>query len=426
MWLDGTANWTAIQMDSTGFAVLLADALRRSGELAQWSPTADMVRAAAGFLAKNGPCTQQDRWEENAGYDPNTMSVEIAALLAAADFADEQQDSRLAEFLRATADAWSDAIDELTYVAGTDLDRQHGVRGHYVRIAPPEVIRTGLSDQTLLTMKNLPENEAVQRAVDVVSPGTLALVRFGMRSAQDPRIVDSLKIIDATLRSELLNGPVWHRYTSDGYGEKEDGAPFDKTGKGRGWPLLTGERAHYEIAAGNFEVAERLLHAIAAQTNECGLIPEQVWDAADLPERGLFNGQPTGSGMPLVWAHAEYVRLLRSLRERRVWDMPPQTVQRYQVDKKTADFMIWNFNHQRQRLASGKKLRLDLWNSARVHWSSDGWQTREDTGTIDSGIGLHYAMLPVSRMKPGEYLRFTMFWLEANKWEGRNFEVKVI
>ena len=36
----------------------------------------------------------------------------------------------------------------------------------------------------------------------------------------------------------------------DGYGEHDDGAPYDGTGRARPWPLLTGERRHYEPAAG--------------------------------------------------------------------------------------------------------------------------------------------------------------------------------
>ena len=60
--------------------------------------------------------------------------------------------------------------------------------------------------------------------------------------------------------------------------------------------------------------------------NGGGLLPEQVWDCDDIPERELFRGRPAGSAMPLVWAHAEHIKLLRSLREGRVFDMPPQTV----------------------------------------------------------------------------------------------------
>ena len=102
-------------------------------------------------------------------------------------------------------------------------------------------------------------------AAAIVSPDALALVRFGLRSADDPRILDTVEVIDALLKTETATGPVWHRYNDDGYGEHEDGAPFDGTGIGRGWPLLTGERAHYELAAGRTAQARRLLGVMEAR-----------------------------------------------------------------------------------------------------------------------------------------------------------------
>jgi glucoamylase len=130
--------------------------------------------------------------------------------------------------------------------------------------------------------------------------------------------VNTVKVVDALLRSETATGPIWHRYNDDGYGEHEDGSPFDGTGVGRGWPLLAGERAHYELAAGNFSAADGSPPGQwSSRTGKGGFLPEQVWDAADIPERELFNGHPSGSAMPLVWAHAEYVKLVRSLSDRK-------------------------------------------------------------------------------------------------------------
>ncbi len=424
MWLDGTPNWTATQMDGTSFGILLADAIRRANALQERDPWA-MIRKAAEFLVAAGPYTEQERWEENAGYSPNTMAVEIAALLAAADFADEQREAKTAEFLRATADAWNESIEELTYASDTALARQHGVPGYYIRISPPEVLQTGLTGETPLQLKNLPADRAKKRAVDVVSPDALGLVRFGLRAADDPRILDTVKVIDATLKAETITGPVWHRYTDDGYGEHEDGRPFDHTGRGRGWPLLAGERAHYEIARRNFDAARRLLNTMAAQTSDCGLLPEQVWDSGDIPDKALFNGRPTGSGMPLAWAHAEYIKLLRSLKEQRVWDMPPQPVERYQREDRRIGFQIWSFTQQRSRLSRGKNLRIDCRDRARVRWSADNWKTVQETETVDSGLAVHYAVLQTADLEPGTAVMFTFFWPAAAKWEQRNFKVSV-
>ena len=162
-----------------------------------------------------------------------------------------------------------------------------------------------------------------------VSPDALALVRFGLRAADDPRIRNTVKAIDHLLKVELPQGPLWHRYNGDGYGEHADGAPFNGVGIGRAWPLLAGERAHYELARGDRAEAERLLGALQGSASEGGLLPEQVWDTDDIPERELFRGRPSGSAMPLVWAHGEHVKLLRSLRDGRVFDMPPQVERRY-------------------------------------------------------------------------------------------------
>jgi glucoamylase len=425
MWLDGTPYWNGIQMDGTGFVILLADLLRRAGELSGLDPW-PTVRAAAEFLVKHGPESEQDRWEENAGYSTYTMAVEIAALLAAADFADEAKESKLAGYLRQTADIWNSNIDQWAYATGTELAHRVGVDGYYVRMAPPEILKTGSVLDVSLKIKNQPADKATLPASAVVSPDALALVRYGLRAADDPRIVNTIKVIDAVLKAEVSTGPVWHRYTMDGYGETSDGGPFRQEGIGRGWPLLGGERAHYELARGNRDEARRLLGVMAKQTSPGGLIPEQVWDAPDIPQRELFNGHPSGSGMPLVWAHAEYVKLARSLRDERVFDTPPQTVERYQVQKTGSSLSAWRFNHVANHLLQGTSLRLELLAPAHVHWSADNWKTVADVKTADSGLGLHYADLPTNKLAVGGKVAFTFFWPDAGKWEGTNWEVAVV
>lgn len=119
-------------------------------------------------------------------------------------------------------------------------------------------------------------------------------------------MLNTIKVIDALLRVQLPEGFCWYRYNVDGYGEREDGSPFDGVGIGRPWPLLTGERAHYELAAGRMQVAEELLRVMEFSTEGGRLIPEQVWDAADIPARELFTGKPTSAACPLVWGHSEY------------------------------------------------------------------------------------------------------------------------
>jgi glucoamylase len=257
-----------------------------------------------------------------------------------------------------------------------------------------------------------------------VSADALALVRFGLRSPQDPRILNTVRVIDHLLKVDLPQGPVWRRYNEDGYGEHEDGRPFDGGGIGRAWPLLTGERAHYEIAAGRPNEARRLLRTLEACASTVGLIPEQVWDTDDIPERELIRGKASGSAMPLVWAHAEHVKLLRSLKEGRVFDTPPEPVQRYQEQGITANFVVWRFD-RRRRTVVGKNLRIEVLERAQIHWSIDGWQTTHDDPTWDTGLGVHVFDLPAVTLTPGTTIAFTLFWPQHQRWEGTNFLVEV-
>jgi glucoamylase len=328
LWLDGTPYWSGLQMDEIAFPIVFAEMLRREGQLEDIDPW-PMIRRAAGFLVRNGPVTEQDRWEENGGYSPFSMAVEISALLIAADFADRANEPDIAEMLRYTADAWNEMIERWTYVTDTRIAKDLDVEGYYVRIAPADIRDAQPESSGMIPIRNRPLGENESHYDEIVSVDALALVRFGLRDPNDPRIVNTVKVIDAKLRVLTDTGPAWYRYNRDGYGEKAAGEPFDVVGIGRPWPLLAGERAHYELAAGRPEVATQLLGVMRTQASDGGMLPEQVWDGPDILALELRNGRATGGAMPLVWAHAEYAKLVRSLHDGRVFDMPQQPYERY-------------------------------------------------------------------------------------------------
>src|SRR5262249_26253331 len=201
--------------------------------------------------------------------------------------------------------------------------------------------------------------------------------------------------------------------------------PFDGTGIGRAWPLLAGERAHYELAAGRVEAARALLQTLEASATDGGMLPEQSWDGPDIPSRELFFGRPTRSAMPLVWAHAEHVKLLRSLADQRVFDMPPQTVKRYQLEGMRPRVKLWRTNSKSTSLPAGRVLRLELCQPSVIHWSSDGWHTVTDTETIDSGLGLYIAELPPADLRPGQSIVFTYLGKQSQRWAGTDYGVTV-
>jgi glucoamylase len=428
LWLDGRPYWGGIQMDETAFPILLIDLLRREapgalGKLDRWWP---MVRKAVSFILRNGPVTQQDRWEEDAGYSPFTLAAEISALLAGAEIADLTGHADQARTMRDTADAWNDNIERWVYATGGDLAQQLGIDGYYVRIAPPNTDGAASPMQGFVPIKNRPPGTDGERAYHIISPDALALVRFGLRAPDDPRILNTLRAIDALLSVELPQGPCWYRYNGDGYGEHKDGSAFDGTGIGRPWPLLAGERGHYSLAAGHRDEAEALLTVLEnSPAGQSRLLPEQVWDAADIPALELSRGKPTGSACPLVWAHSEYVKLRRSIRDNKIFDQPPQTVKRYLIDRHVRQIFGWRFNNKTRSIPKNKTLRIVLLAPGRVHWSVDGWKSTHDTAARDTGLGIYTLDLPTASLPAGAEAVFTFFWPAENRWEGMNYIVTV-
>ncbi len=433
MWLDGAPYWGGIQLDETAFPILLLEMLYENKVISKKDLTLyqDMLWRAVSYLVKNGPCSQQDRWEENSGYSPFTLAAEISALLVAADLLEileppsKTQNAPPPQYLRQIADSWNDSIERWCYVENTELAQEVGVEGYYVRIAPNTVGETETLSDDIILIKNLPFS-AETAAKDVISPDALALVRFGLRAANDPRMVNTIKVIDAKLKKTTPYGDCWYRYNNDGYGEHQDGQPFNGTGIGRLWPLMTGERAHYEIALKNFDRAAELLNHFTAFANEGGMLPEQIWDSKDIPERELFFGRPSGSAMPLVWAHGEYIKLCRSLQDKAVFDMPSATKKRYLENKTVSTHALWRFNDKIRAASKSKILRIESEYPFTLHWSVDKWQTINDTESTPSVFGMHLVDVPPSVLGNSSKIVFTFLWKEHNEWENKDFEIQLV
>ena len=310
-WVTGDAYWTGIQLDEVAFPIMLAWRLSCEKGLGEFDPYT-LVRKGAAYLIRHGPVTQQERWEEASGYSPSTLASNIAALICAAQLFRKRGDEASAAFTEEYADFLESHIEDWTVTKTGSL--HPGISTYYMRILPEHVGDENPAENPesrTLQIKNIPPGQPNEfPAKNVVDGGFLELVRYGIRSADDPVIVNTVKVIDAVLKVETHAGSVWHRYNHDGYGQQEDGGPFTSVGRGRAWPLLTGERGHFELAAGRS--AETYIRTMEQLASPTGLLPEQVWDEADKPAKFMFLGKPTGSAMPLMWAHAEYIKLLRS------------------------------------------------------------------------------------------------------------------
>ncbi|HEY7944262.1 MAG TPA: glycoside hydrolase family 15 protein [Casimicrobiaceae bacterium] len=416
-WLGGKAYWQGEQLDETAFPVLLATALADLDAL-DGIDIRDMVHRALTWIAGRGPATEQDRWEEDAGINAFTLAVCISALVCGARYLAEPA----RRFALMLADYWNSRIEAWTTVRDSPLARECGVAAYYIRCAPAAVAAGAEGLKHVLPIKNCRVDPCLS-AAEQVGTDFLQLVRFGLRHANDPMVVDTIEVIDHRLKVETPFGPAWHRYTGDGYGEHDDGGPFDGVGIGRAWPLLTGERGHFEVAAGRDALP--YLEAMAAMTGPAGMIPEQVWDAAAIPERNLRPGKPSGSAMPLVWAHAEFIKLAVSRQLQRPFDRPEAVWQRYHGRRPVPDYALWMPRFPIDEIEPGQALHICLPEPARVHWGVDGWQEIADSATLDHGLGWHVAEIPGARLAAKKRVDFAIHWTESARWEGRDYAVRI-
>jgi len=416
-WLGGSAFWQGVQLDEVAFPVLLVSLLHERDAL-DGIPVNDMIKRALGFIAREGPATRQDRWEEDAGINTFTIAVAIAALVEGSAFLEREAK----EFALRLADCWNARLEDWAFVRDTPFAQQLGVEGHYIRTAPLDALtHKGAQFETVL-IKNLAHDPDLP-ASSQISTDFLQLVRYGLRRADDPFILDSLKVVDRLLKTDTPSGPVWHRYNNDGYGEHDDGSAFDGTGRGRGWPLLTGERGHYALSAGEDVIP--YLEAMAAMSSALGLIPEQVWDSEPIAKYDLKPGRPSGSAMPLVWAHSEFIKLCHSKALGRPVDRPIATWSRYCGVRPKIDHQIWGPNDRSRRLRRGNTLSVALKAPVRVHWGVNGWKQVQDVDTHDTGLGLHVVDLPVAELPAENTIQFTFLWHDTQAWEGQDYELLV-
>lgn len=422
-WIDGRPYWQGVQLDEVSFPMMLAWRLWSSGALENFHPM-PMVKAAASFLIREGPITQQERWEEASGYSPSTLAANIAGLICAAEFFHDAGDDQTAEFVEDYADFLESHVEQWTVTNhGTVVP---GSTRHYIRCNPVFTDTDGFTnedpDAGSITLANKAHGEQYEFAAkDIVDAGFLELVRYGIRRGGDPIVEESLRVVDAVLKVETPHGPCWRRYNHDGYGQKADGHGYDGSGVGRAWPLLAGERGHYELAAGR--PARPFIESLEKFAIGVGLIPEQVWDEERSPYPSLQLGGPTGSATPLLWAHSEYIKLVQSAGLRRPFDRFEPVYQRYVAQKRGRAIEIWTFNRRPRSIPAGVPLRILAGSPFRMRWTMDNWQSVQDTDASATSLNVWY--VDVSPAELREKIDFTFYWPEAAKWEGRNFTVAV-
>lgn len=325
-YVDGRIYWNGTQMDQTGMPIILAWKLNRTD---LWPK----IKLAAEYLAKYGPYTQQERWEEMRGYSPSTIAAEIAGLVCAADLAKKSNDPGAAEYYLKKADEWRNNVANWTFTT----TGYHGNKQYYVRITSDKNPNDGVQ----LTYGN---GGGTHDQRYIIDGGFLELVRLGVMSANDWTILETIpeydEILKQTISKDGVEAEAWFRYNYDGYGEYNDDRNFDTSGRGRLWPIFTAERGIYEIAkSGNGCAGQKYLKDLKVMSSEAGFIPEQVWNNSTtitgwetITPASHLPGTSTRSIRPLSWAMGEYINLIVAVKDGKS-DAPDVVCQRYACDK---------------------------------------------------------------------------------------------
>jgi glucoamylase len=315
--VDGQQIGGALQMDQIAYPLILAYQINRTDQQT-WRLH---LKPAADFIAQHGPVTEQERWEEERGFSPASIAAQIAGLVCAANAARINHDSKSARLYLSKAEEWSRKVEMWT---ATSTGR---FGTYYLRIA-----QNGNPNEGATLNINSGGGDHDER--EIVDASFLELVRLGIKRADDPLILKSLKVVDQVIKVQTSVGPAWYRYNGDAYGERHDGGAYDgRSGKGRPWPLLTGERGEYELARGNRVLAQSHLDGLMAFANDGRMLPEQIWDQKTSQHPGLRSGAGTGSATPLGWAMAQFIRLTINLQRGRNLETPQVVVKRLQAPR---------------------------------------------------------------------------------------------
>ena len=154
------------------------------------------------------------------------------------------------------------------------------------------------------------------------------------------------------------------------------------------------------------------------------MLPEQVWDLPDIPEKFLYFGKPTGAAMPLCWAHAEYVKLLRSARDGRIFDRVQAVADRYLGTRRECSKLeVWKLNRQVATVRRGFTLRVQAPQAFILKWTRGEWAQATESAAVPTSLGIHY--VDIAAATADALIRFTFLNSGPTTWDDREYRVEV-
>jgi glucoamylase len=157
-----------------------------------------------------------------------------------------------------------------------------------------------------------------------------------------------------------------------------------------------------------------------------GIVTEEVWNAPNRTNPTFSKGGPTGSAMPLAWAHAEYIKLVRSVSDGEVFDRLDVVAKHYLNPHQPSSLEIWNFDYRPSQMKAGNTLRFLLGGNFRLRLTTDNWANFADLPATKM-VGIYFVDHKTDPREVGKTIQFTMFWLDSQTWQGGdNFALTIV
>ena len=129
-----------------------------------------------------------------------------------------------------------------------------------------------------------------------------------------------------------------------------------------------------------------------------------------------------------MWAHSEYLKLLRSAADGQVFDRISVVEERYVLERDKHPFRrylgIFQLARPISAVVQGGALRIMDPEQFTVVYTTDNWATKTELEAQPMEMLGAFADIPVGADQTGNIV-FTLYWPKQDRWLGSNFEVGV-
>ena len=159
--------------------------------------------------------------------------------------------------------------------------------------------------------------------------------------------------------------------------------------------------------------------------NDGGMLPEQVWDADDLPAAKMKRGGPRARPCRSAGRTPNTSRWCAAATTECALIVPSRFISVTPKARTGSQFEMWTFAHRPQRIAKGKTLRIITERRRKfIGVLTDGRPRTIWKRVIAALVCIGQICQPTNCLM-GTSVVFTFNWVEVNRWEGRDFFVVI-